>query len=93
VTWLTFVVASLATYRVALMLSQEEGPFGMFLWVRNRFTRDDWMGRGVRCLWCVSFWVGWLIALLVAWAGWGEYILVALGLSGASVILDRYWKR
>lgn len=91
-----YVLAALATYYGALSITSQDGPFNVFQWLRNQFTQDDWIGRGVRCIVCMSCWVG---LAVVAWlVGWGQAALIDLpivwlGLAGASVVLDRYWKR
>lgn len=48
-----------AVYRISLMVTREEGPFSLFDWIRNQpiFLRANWMGRGIRCPLCISFWL------------------------------------
>ncbi len=88
------VLAAFATYYLALSITREDGPFGVFLTMRNAYTHDDWFGRGLRCIVCMSCWTGLLIAGYMVWAGLTTEILVTwLGLAGASVVIDRYWKR
>lgn len=98
------ILAMLATYRAALMLSNEEGPFGVFLGMRNLHTADDWLGRGLRCFRCWAFWLALLAARLI-WiqalaltpspspAGSGELALLWFGIAGGAVMLDKYWNR
>lgn len=71
--------AILATYRVAMMVTREEGPFDVFDRLRaraNRLTstrdpvqpnrlRSHWVARGISCPLCVSFWLSLLAAFLV----------------------------
>ena len=66
----------------------------MFLTLRNAYTKDDWFGRGLRCLD--------LYVVLDRASGSGVYgwaglttdgLITWLGLAGASVVIDRYWKR
>lgn len=43
------------------MITEEEGPFRVFLKLRAATPTDGkrgWVGRGIRCIWCVSFWIG-----------------------------------
>lgn len=91
-----FLVASLATYYLALSITREDGPFAVFLWLRNQFTGGNWVGRGLRCIVCMSCWTGLLFAILLGALGeidvWALPV-VWLGLAGASTILDRYWRR
>lgn len=91
-----YLFAAFATYYAALSMSREDGPFAVFLWLRNRFTRDTWLARGIRCIVCVSCYTAALAAYGLWAAGHVRTIdtpVVWLGLAGASVILDRYWKR
>lgn len=91
-----FIFAACATYYAALSISREDGPFAVFLWLRNRFTTDTWLARGIRCIVCVSCYTAALAAAGLWAAGHVRAIdapIVWLGLAGASVVLDRYWKR
>jgi len=87
----SFVVAAFAAYYLALSLAREDGPGGVFLALRNAYTKDDWIGRGLRCTVCMSCWTALLVAGLhffgYDWPIWW------LGLAGASVTIDKYWKR
>jgi len=83
-------VGFLITYRLAHATSTEEGPFRLFEGFRNCFTGDNWLGRGVRCPLCLSFWIGPIIWLLLPlpkesflWGGWA--------LSGF-VLLIQHWR-
>lgn len=90
------VLASLATYYLALSITREDGPFAVFLALRNAYTTDDWIGRGLRCIVCMSCWTGLLITIGLCLLGhvdvW-DWPIVWLGLAGASVVIDRYWRR
>lgn len=79
---------------MAHMLTQERGPFDIFQSFRNLFTSDDWLGQGVRCLYCVSFWLAaGLAALLPAAGSVKEFFLLWWGMAGAVIVIDRYWRR
>ena len=63
---LTFLVASLAVWRLSKVITEEEGPFRLFTRLRASFPVDGkhgWIGRGLYCFWCVSFWIGLLVGL------------------------------
>lgn len=62
-----FLLATFAAYRVTWLLVRDEGPFGMFALVRGRIDPNQrtWIGRGLNCLVCVSFWVTLIVALLL----------------------------
>lgn len=83
------IVAVFAVYRVSRMLTQDEdGPFDLFTAARARLGQDNWIGRGVRCYLCVSFWLSLPAAALVA-TNWRELLLSWAGIAGAAVFL---WK-
>lgn len=84
-----YALVVLAVYRLSLLATREVGPFGVAQAWRNRFLAEDWIGHGVRCLWCVSFW----LALPAAWLLPGDWWLNWLGLAGAVVVLDKVIER
>lgn len=94
-TWLTFLIAALATYRVASMVAEEEGPFSLFLKLRTKAAQrnipseKNWIARGVRCPLCVSFWVGWVFAIPF-YQSPAQYAFTALALSGVTVVLKQF---
>ncbi len=91
-----FLVAAFAAYYLALSITREDGPFGVFLWLRNLHTDDDWIGRGLRCIICMSCWTGLLVTIAVTLLGFSDlwaWPIVWLALAGASTVIDRYWKR
>lgn len=71
----TLLIAILAAYRMGRMVAEEEGPGGVFTTLRGRFDPDQatWVGRGLNCPLCTSFW-----AALV--------VVVGLGLLGSANI-------
>ena len=54
---MTFILASLAVYRLSRMITDEEGPFAIFAKLRGAFPPTNWVGRGLECIMCVSVWV------------------------------------
>lgn len=54
------IVAALATFRLVRLIIAEEGPFSLMLKLRGRLDPDQhtWLGRGMVCPWCLSFWLG-----------------------------------
>ena len=83
------IIAILAVYRLARMLSIEEGPFEVCTWLRNRWVRDDWIGRGLRCPLCIGFWLALLAAIMIA-PDWQTGIWYWLGIAGAQAIISRW---
>lgn len=68
-TSIELIATSLCVWRLSKMVTEEEGPFEVFKHIRSRFPIDGkrgWIGRGLYCLWCMSFWFGLLIGLATA---------------------------
>ena len=89
-TWvdiLGLVLAALTTFRVSMMITTEEGPFSLFDKFRNLFLKDNWVGRGVRCLWCVSFWAALVSVLMVYFELY--WLLAWPAVSALSIILGQ----
>lgn len=87
------ICAILSTYRLAILLAEEEGPFEIAARWRSLFPDDDWVGRGVRCPLCVSFWAALVPALALSLSGALEPRLFALwwlGIAGGAAALVEY---
>lgn len=85
---LTFVIVVLAVYRVSVLIAQDEGPFSLLERARGRIDphQASWMGRGLRCVGCVSFWVALAAALLIGAADW---VWVWLAVAGGAMLIHR----
>jgi len=85
------LLAILATYRIAEMLTSEEGPVGVFALMRERIdpTQASWVGRGINCPLCVGFWIAAIMALLLAPATLQAWLLSWWGIAGGAMILDK----
>lgn len=60
--------AILGTYRIGRMLAKEDGPFDLFTNVRTLLGGNEqktWIGRGVNCPLCISWWVAGCMALFL----------------------------
>ena len=81
------LLLGLATYRVAWMVAREEGPFGVFTWLRGKIDphQRTWVGRGLSCAGCVSFWLAMVATLLLRGSA-----LDWLGMAGVSAWLARF---
>lgn len=83
-----FFAALLAVYRVTRLWLFEDGPFDLVAGLRERITQRTWVGRGLACFLCISFWLSLPAAALIA-ADWRELVLLWLGIAGGNVVL---WK-
>ena len=85
--WFRFALGVFATWRVAHLLANEDGPWDAVLRLRAALGDGLW-GRLVDCFNCVSLWVAAPVALAVGRSA-GEWVLAWLALSGAACLLQR----
>jgi hypothetical protein len=83
------VMAGLAVYAAARSIASEEGPFSLFLRLRDRAGQATWWGRGVHCAACLSFWGGLFAALLVGADTWRQFLLLWGAIAAIATILWR----
>jgi len=83
----TILVLGLATYRLAWLIARDEGPFGVCAWLRGHIDphQRTWVGRGLNCAGCVSFWLA-LVATLLLRGSWLDW----LAMSGLAAWLARF---
>lgn len=100
-TFTAIIIASLATYRVVRLVTIEEGPFSLALKLRGLLDPDvrTWVGRGMQCVWCLSFWIAPALLLLATnpiglllVQGLAVSALVSLGMQYGPMTYDR-WRR
>ena len=94
-----FFYLSLAAWRIASLVANEDGPWQMFKrlrlraehWCNNyRFCRELGLYELFSCEWCNSLWIGAGLTLLYLWIGENLlYIALPLALS-TIVILIKY---
>lgn len=91
-----FILVSLAVYRVATMISSEDGPFYIFSSWRKRLIgweqrrgRPHWIIDGFHCPLCVAWWLGFAGAWLVPWQTWTDYLVISVAISSITLILKR----
>lgn len=78
---------ALSGYRVAHMLVYESGPARLFerwrgFWIARY---PGWVAEGMTCILCMSFWLGWVFALLPL----PRVVLLALSASALTVLWER----
>ena len=82
------VLLAFATFRISRMVVAEDGPFDVFLTIRNktheRFGDNHWVSRGLGCLFCVSFWVSFIVLLFP------RFVSQGLGVAGLTALLIEY---
>lgn len=75
----------LATFRLSLLLVQEDGPYSIFAKLRQRAKGTE-VGKALQCVWCTSVWAGLVLVLANRYAPWLTRALA--GSAGAIVIYE-----
>ncbi len=78
-------ICGLATFRLYRLVAIEEGPFGLSTKLRGIADPDQrtWIGRGMACAWCITFWIAPLTVYAASYTI--GYILVA-GLAVSALV-------
>src|SRR6476660_5564309 len=81
----TIILASLATYRIVRLVAIEEGPYSILQTLRGMADPDQrtWLGRGLSCAWCISFWAG---PAMIWLATYDIGLLLVAGLAVSSIV-------
>ena|SRR5690242_5507886 len=92
-----FFYVSLAAWRLASLIANEDGPWMMFKrfrqraeqWCNNyKFCRELGLYELVTCEWCNSIWIGVILTALYLWIGDTIlYIALPLALSTVAIII------
>jgi len=88
------VAGGLAAYRLALLITKEDGPFRLFLKLRKLPPENSPAREGLSCEWCVSVWVSAVVATYLWWLGafpGREWPIQWLALSAIAVICNQQW--
>lgn len=91
---LTFLIASLAVWRLSYGMVHENGPLMVFARLRARLARTQKRSGGlfdmISCIRCLSVWIGLVGALFVSNSVL-EVIPYAFAFSGAAALLDKLY--
>lgn len=88
---LTFVIVSLAVYRVSIMLAMENGPFDLIDRFRRTFPHGSVWAKLFACPFCLSFWFGFAGSVVLPYYGVVWYVVTSLALSAvATMWVKRY---
>lgn len=89
------ILAALATYRLARLIADEEGPWSVFSRLRDLTPEQSNLRRGIECIMCVSVWAAAPVALWLGAFGdipWRLAPLTWLALSAVTVLI-RKWEQ
>ena len=93
-----YIFAILATYRMVMMVGLDDGPFGLFFWLRERVGVYDrgpngepkrpW-ARSLACPHCLGMVFALLNGYFVLWPGVdGDVMLLLFGIAGAFTVVQ-----
>jgi hypothetical protein len=86
------IILSMAAWRLAAMLTGEDGPFHVFDHLRRVANRWTVTGELLACIYCTSVWSAALMLLI-----WplhiGQVAAFVLALSAAAIIIHRVTER
>lgn len=93
---MTDVILALTTWRIAHILVHEPAPFELLSRFRHRIgVRFGSVGQPISsgelsklflCVWCLSIWIGWFIAL-AHYRSW-DFIVYGLAYSAVACLLE-----
>ena len=93
---LLFIVGCLATFRLSLLLSKEDGPAWIFRKIRNTLPKKSSLHDGVRCIWCTGVWMSAIVTTFFAWHGeieWIEWPLYWLAFAAGGLVINQQFTK
>jgi len=96
---MNFLIIGLATWRISSLLVQEDGPFILFVRIRNiagvkwnelsEPYAEDFLGQLFLCVWCMSIWIGFIFSLLYLFFGqWFVWLCWPFALSAVACFVQ-----
>jgi hypothetical protein len=82
-----FALAAFATWRLAHLVAEEDGPGDAVVWLRARAGTGE-LGKLMDCFYCMSIWVAAPMSVAVARRR-RDIPLVWLAVSGAACLLEQ----
>lgn len=99
------LIAILATYRLAHLLPEDEGPFFIFTRIRsfvahkmvnenNQFGIWANIDSGINCIYCCGLYAAILVSLLVLWQNYyGNIFLLIFTIAGGQSLLQKWGEK
>lgn len=94
--WLLFLVSALATYRLSLLVSKEDGPAWVFRKLRRVPKAGSSAREGLSCPWCLSIWFSAVVTGYEWWQGMVSGVVAPLwwlGVSALAIGFNQMWTR
>lgn len=89
--WFRFIVAVLATWRLARLVAREDGPFELIVKLRER-AGSGFAGQLMDCPYCLSLWIAIPFASTLADSALA-WIAAWLAISGGASFLENLLER
>lgn len=89
------ILGGLVTFRLSLLVSKEDGPAYVFRKLRKMPSNVS-VQDGLSCEWCVSIWMGALVATYYWWIGLTiglQWPLYWLAMSALGIICNQQWTK
>jgi hypothetical protein len=86
---IAFTLSVMAVYRLSYLVSNEDGPFDFLSKLREWIGQKNWIGRGINCLLCVSFWLSVFPALWLYFEYDKPFVLSWLAIATGCLIIHR----
>ena len=86
-----FILATLAVWRIAHLLAEEDGPWDLVVRLRSALGAT-FLGRLMDCFYCLSLWISLPLAIWLS-QGWIGLLLHWQALSGAACLLEKFAAR
>lgn len=85
--FLKYFVIVIVVWRITHLISSEDGPFDIIVRLRKS-AGSSFIGKLMDCFYCLSMWIGFLVAL---YAGTKpeEILILTFYYSGASLLLEK----
>ena len=83
-----YFILVVVVWRLTHLISAEDGPFDLIIKLRKA-AGDSFFGKLMDCFYCLSIWIGLLIAGYAAGGSLMEMIILSLYYSGASILLEK----
>lgn len=89
--WFCFLVAVLATWRLARLVAREDGPFEIVVKLRRR-AADGFAGQLMDCPYCLSLWLAAPFAFALADTALA-WLAAWLAISGGASLIENLLER
>jgi hypothetical protein len=86
--WFRLIISILATWRIAHLITSEDGPFDLIVRLRAR-AGEGFVGQLMDCPYCLSMWVAIPFAFSLA-ASFLAWCAAWLAISGGASLLERF---